>query len=105
MADEADRHGQQAETLAQQPALLPTWSPLARAVAVYAGCAAVAGLLMLTLVLASGVGLVDGFTLGAWICAGLPALAFFGRVPGARPLGAARHGRRHARPATCRSGS
>ncbi|SIN08919.1 hypothetical protein SAMN04489832_2929 [Micromonospora cremea] len=78
MADEADRHGQQAELLAQRPALLPTWSPLARAVAVYAGCGAAAGVAMLALVLASGVGLVDGFTLGAWICAGLPALAFFG---------------------------
>ncbi|MEV4825903.1 hypothetical protein [Micromonospora sp. NPDC049274] len=78
MADEADRHGQQAEVLAQRPALLPTWSALARAVAVYAACGAAAGVLMLTLVLASGVGLVDGFTLGAWICAGLPALAFFG---------------------------
>ncbi|WP_433125890.1 hypothetical protein ACQPWW_24830 [Micromonospora sp. CA-240977] len=78
MADEADRHGQQAEVLAQRPALLPTWSPLARAVAVYAGCGAAAGVVMLVLVLASGVGLVDGFTLGAWICAGLPAVAFFG---------------------------
>ncbi|WP_410815910.1 hypothetical protein [Micromonospora sp. 050-3] len=78
MADEADRHGQQAELLAQRPALLPTWSPLARAVAVYAGCGAAAGMLVLMLVLASGVGLVDGFTLGAWICAGLPAVAFFG---------------------------
>ncbi|WP_422736008.1 hypothetical protein ACN263_20605 [Micromonospora sp. WMMD729] len=77
MADEADRHGQQAELLAQRPVLLPTWSPLARAVAVYAACGAAAGVLMLTLVLASGIGLVDGFTLGAWICAGLPALAFF----------------------------
>ncbi|WP_433649762.1 hypothetical protein ACQP2C_24640 [Micromonospora zamorensis] len=78
MADEADRHGQQAEMLAQRPALLPTWSPLARAVAVYAACGAAAGMLVLALVLASGVGLVDGFTLGAWICAGLPAVAFFG---------------------------
>lgn len=78
MADEADRHGQQAELLAQRPALLPTWSPLARAVAVYAGCGVAAGVLVLILVLASGVGLVDGFTLGAWICAGLPAVAFFG---------------------------
>ncbi|MEW1587611.1 hypothetical protein AB0283_19505 [Micromonospora vinacea] len=78
MADEADRHGQQAELLAQRPALLPTWSPLARAVAVYAGCGIAAGVLVLILVLASGVGLVDGFTLGAWICAGLPAVAFFG---------------------------
>ncbi|MEU7801186.1 hypothetical protein AB0B10_18140 [Micromonospora arborensis] len=78
MADEADRHGQQAELLAQRPVLLPTWSPLARAVTIYAGSAAAAGVLMLALVLASGVGLVDGFTLGAWICAGLPAVAFFG---------------------------
>ncbi|MET7669167.1 hypothetical protein [Micromonospora luteifusca] len=78
MADEADRHGQQAELLAQRPVLLPTWSPLARAVTIYAGCAAAAGVAMLALVLASGVGLVDGFTLGAWICAGLPAVAFFG---------------------------
>lgn len=78
MADEADRHGQQAELLAQRPALLPTWSPLARAAAVYAACGAAAGVLVLALVLASGVGLVDGFTLGAWICAGLPAVAFFG---------------------------
>ncbi|MEU0548103.1 hypothetical protein [Micromonospora sp. NPDC005979] len=77
MADEADRHGQQAELLAQRPTLLPTWTPLARAVAVYAACGAAAGVFMLTLVLASGIGLVDGFTLGAWICAGLPALAFF----------------------------
>ncbi|MDG4805249.1 hypothetical protein O7634_00565 [Micromonospora sp. WMMD1120] len=77
MADEADRHGQQAELLAQRPALLPTWSPLARAVAVYAACGTAAGVLMLMLVVASGVGLVDGFTLGAWICAGLPAVAFF----------------------------
>ncbi|MEU7922751.1 hypothetical protein [Micromonospora zamorensis] len=78
MADEADRHGQQAELLAQRPALLPTWSPLARAVAVYAASGAAAGVLVLALVLASGVGMVDGFTLGAWICAGLPAVAFFG---------------------------
>ncbi|MET8466623.1 hypothetical protein ABZU93_26535, partial [Micromonospora zamorensis] len=66
------------ELLAQRPALLPTWSPLARAVAVYAACGAAAGVLVLALVLASGVGMVDGFTLGAWICAGLPAVAFFG---------------------------
>ncbi|MCX4388452.1 hypothetical protein OG777_16135 [Micromonospora peucetia] len=76
-ADESDRHGQQTELLAQRPPLLPDWSPVARAVAVYAGCAAVGAILMMIMVLASGVGLVDGFTLGAWICAGLPALSFF----------------------------
>ncbi|GGL96029.1 hypothetical protein [Micromonospora yangpuensis] len=77
LADDADRYGQQAETLAHQPALLPGWSPLARALAVYTACASVGVLVMLMLVVASGVGLVDGFTLGAWMCAGLPALSFF----------------------------
>ncbi|MFC3500372.1 hypothetical protein ACFOOK_05240 [Micromonospora krabiensis] len=72
-ADEADRHAQQAELLAQRPVLLPAWSTLARAVAVYAGCAAVGVVLMLALVLASGVGVVDLGTLYAWMCAGLPA--------------------------------
>ncbi|MBQ1050307.1 hypothetical protein KBX50_17750 [Micromonospora sp. C51] len=77
-ADEADRHGQQAELLAQQPALLPTWSPMARAVAVYLGFAGVAVLLMLVMVLASGVGVVGTSTLVAWMCAGLPAVALIG---------------------------
>lgn len=76
-ADDADRFGRQAEALAQQSALLPGWSPLARALAVYGACALAGVALMLVLVLASGVGLVDGFTLGAWICAGLPAVSFF----------------------------
>ncbi|MEH1099344.1 hypothetical protein [Micromonospora sp. CPCC 205561] len=76
-ADESDRHGQQAELLAQRPVLLPAWSPVARAVAVYAGCAAAGVVLMSIMALASDVGLVDGFTLAAWICAGLPALSFF----------------------------
>ncbi|MBQ1027587.1 hypothetical protein [Micromonospora sp. C95] len=77
-ADEADRHGQQAELLAQQPALLPTWSPMARAVAVYLGFAGVAVLLMLVMVLASGVGVVGLSTLYAWMCAGLPAVSLIG---------------------------
>ncbi|MGN9808620.1 hypothetical protein ACTMSW_04595 [Micromonospora sp. BQ11] len=74
-ADEADRHGQQADALAQRPALLPAWSPMARAVAVYAGCAAVGVVLMMLLVVASGVGVVDLGTLYAWMCAGLPAVS------------------------------
>ncbi|WBB49996.1 hypothetical protein O3597_05885 [Verrucosispora sp. WMMA2044] len=77
-ADEADRHGQQAELLAQQPALLPSWSPMARAVAVYLGFAGVAVLLMLVMALASGVGVVGFGTLVAWMCAGLPAVALIG---------------------------
>ncbi|MGC5018040.1 hypothetical protein [Micromonospora sp. DT47] len=76
LVDEADRHTQATEALAHRPELLPTWSPTARAVAVYVACAAAGVLLMLVLVLASGVGLVSGFTLGAWVCAGLPVLSF-----------------------------
>ncbi|MFI9640048.1 hypothetical protein ACIG87_08265 [Micromonospora sp. NPDC051925] len=76
LVDEADRWGQQAEALAQRPALLPTWSPTARAVAVYVGCAAVGALTMLVLVVANGIGVVDGVTLGALTCAGLPLLSF-----------------------------
>ncbi|MFF5172155.1 hypothetical protein ACFY3U_05925 [Micromonospora sp. NPDC000089] len=76
LADEVDRHTEAAEALGRAPELLPTWSPAARAVAVYVACAAVGVLFMLVLVVASGVGLVSGFTLGAWICAGLPVLSF-----------------------------
>ncbi|MGN9775703.1 hypothetical protein ACTMS0_07980 [Micromonospora sp. H33] len=74
-ADEADRYGQQAELLAQRPPLLPAWSPVARAFAVYLGCAGVGVVLMLVMVLASGVGVVDLGTLYAWMCAGLPAVS------------------------------
>ncbi|MFE7871776.1 hypothetical protein ACFUYE_15655, partial [Micromonospora humida] len=54
----------------------PTWSATARAVAVYAGCAAVGALVMLVLVVANGIGVVDGVTLGALTCAGLPLISF-----------------------------
>ncbi|MDM4719921.1 hypothetical protein QTQ03_10150 [Micromonospora sp. WMMA1363] len=74
-ADEADRYGRQAELLAQRPPLLPTWSPVARATAVYLGCASVSVVLMLVMVFASGVGVVDLGTLYAWTCAGLPAVS------------------------------
>ncbi|MFI7023478.1 hypothetical protein ACIBMZ_12285 [Micromonospora sp. NPDC049900] len=77
-ADEADRYAQQAEMLAQRPALLPSWSPMARAVAVYLGFSGVAVILMLVMVLASGVGAVGFGTLIAWMCAGLPAAALIG---------------------------
>ncbi|MGN9890972.1 hypothetical protein [Micromonospora sp. L31] len=76
LVDEADLRTREVEALAARPELLPTWSPTARAVAVYVACAAAGVLLMLVLVVASGVGLVSGFTLGAWICAGLPVLSF-----------------------------
>ncbi|WP_043725300.1 hypothetical protein [Micromonospora maris] len=77
-ADEADRYAQQTEVLAQQPALLPTWSPMARAFAVYLAFAAVSVLIMLVMVLASGVGVVGGWTLFSWMCAGLPAASLIG---------------------------
>ncbi|WP_406042765.1 hypothetical protein OG799_02770 [Micromonospora sp. NBC_00898] len=76
LADEADRHGQQADVLARRPALLPTWSPLARAAAVYT-CAALAGaVLMLVMVVASGLAVVGLGTLYASMCAGLPVASF-----------------------------
>ncbi|WP_233197047.1 hypothetical protein [Verrucosispora sp. ts21] len=77
-ADEADRYAQQTEVLAQRPALLPNWSPMARAIAVYLAFAAVSVLIMLVMVLASGVGVVGGWTLFSWMCAGLPAASLIG---------------------------
>jgi hypothetical protein len=77
-AEEADGHAGAAERYANQPALLHGWSPLARALGVYSACAGVGVLVMLGLALGNGIGVVDGFTLGAWMCAGLPALSFFG---------------------------
>jgi hypothetical protein len=74
-ADEADGAAMRAETMAQQPPLLPGLSPLARAVAVYGGGALVAVILEYLLVIGSD--LVDPFSLFAWMCGGLPALAFF----------------------------
>ncbi|WP_446215999.1 hypothetical protein [Micromonospora sp. IBHARD004] len=76
LADEADRHGQQADALARRPALLPTWSPLARAAAVYT-CSALAGaVLMLAMVVASGLEVVGLGALYASMCAGLPVASF-----------------------------
>ncbi|MFJ8578741.1 hypothetical protein [Micromonospora sp. NPDC093277] len=76
LADEADRYGQQAEAIAHRPTLLPTWSPAARAVAVYAACALVGSVLMLGAALspanqAIGLGPVLAVT-----CTGIPLLSF-----------------------------
>ncbi|WP_311768086.1 hypothetical protein, partial [Micromonospora globispora] len=76
LADEANRHGRQAEALAQHPALLPTWSPLARALAVYTVCALAGSVLMLVMVVASGLELVGLGVLYASMCAGLPVASF-----------------------------
>ncbi|MER7443032.1 hypothetical protein [Micromonospora avicenniae] len=74
-ADEADRHGQQAELLARRPALLPAWSPVARAAAVYLASAGAGAVLGFVMVVAAGVGALGAGTLYAWLCAGLPAVA------------------------------
>ncbi|MET7751760.1 hypothetical protein, partial [Micromonospora sp. NPDC005367] len=74
-ADEADRYGHQAELLARRPVLLPAWSPVARAGAVYLASAGVGVLLGFVLVVAAGVGVLGAGTLYAWMCAGLPAVA------------------------------
>ncbi|RZU77146.1 hypothetical protein EV384_5861 [Micromonospora kangleipakensis] len=76
LADEADRHGQQADALARRPALLPTWSPLARAAAVYTGAALAGAVLMLAMVVASGLEVVGLGALYASMCAGLPVASF-----------------------------
>ncbi|TYC03410.1 hypothetical protein FXF53_08600 [Micromonospora sp. WP24] len=98
-ADEADRHGQQAELLARRPMLLPAWSPVARAAAVYLGSAGAGVVLMFAMVLASGLGALGAGPLYAWMCAGLPAgslisgwlvLGRWGRAP-MEETGAARH--------------
>ncbi|MFD0819894.1 hypothetical protein ACFQ0D_16640, partial [Micromonospora zhanjiangensis] len=75
--DEADEAATEAETVAQQPQLLPKLSPLARAVTVYLAFSAVAGLIQIVPLLATDDTPGGTFTLFAWVCAGLPAMAFF----------------------------
>ncbi|MFR9777846.1 hypothetical protein ACL02O_17555 [Micromonospora sp. MS34] len=76
LADEADRCGQQAEALAHRPVLLPTWSPLGRAVAVYAACALAGSLLMLATLVGSPVPVSGLDLVAAAACAGVPLLSF-----------------------------
>ncbi|KAB1912968.1 hypothetical protein F8274_12105 [Micromonospora sp. AMSO31t] len=76
LADEADRHGQQAEALARRPVLLPTWSAPARAVAVYAACALVGSLLMLVALIGSPLPATGLDLVAAVSCAGVPLLSF-----------------------------
>ncbi|NBE83696.1 hypothetical protein [Micromonospora rubida] len=76
LADETDRLVQVTEAVARQPPLLPTWSPLARALAVYAGCAAAGVVLMLIMVVAADLAVMGLGTLYAATCAGLPVLSF-----------------------------
>lgn len=76
LADEADRYGQQAEALAHRPVLLPTWSPLGRAVAVYVACALVGSLLMLATLIGSPIPVSGLDLVAAAACAGVPLLSF-----------------------------
>ncbi|NES37887.1 hypothetical protein G3554_17205 [Micromonospora sp. PPF5-17] len=76
LADEADRYGQQAEALAHRPVLLPTWSPLGRAVAVYAACALAGSLLMLATLVGSPIPVSGLDLVAAAACAGVPLLSF-----------------------------
>ncbi|MEU9742965.1 hypothetical protein AB0E12_27665 [Micromonospora chersina] len=76
LADEADRHRQQAEALAQRPVLLPTWSAPARAVAVYTACALAGSLLMLVALIGSPLPATGLDLVAAVSCAGVPLLSF-----------------------------
>ncbi|MFF3868545.1 hypothetical protein [Micromonospora sp. NPDC001898] len=76
LADETDRLVQVTEAVARQPPLLPSWSPLARALAVYAGCAAAGVVLMLIMAVAADLAVVGLGALYAATCAGLPVLSF-----------------------------
>ncbi|MFI6822571.1 hypothetical protein ACIBJE_16695 [Micromonospora sp. NPDC050187] len=76
-ADEADRYGRQVEAWAGQPRLLPSRSPLLRAIVVYLGSAVVGALAVAVLVLVANAGWIDSATLAIWTGAGIPALTFF----------------------------
>ncbi|MFU8872607.1 hypothetical protein [Micromonospora sp. SL4-19] len=76
LVDEADRYGQQAEALAHRSALLPTWSPPARAVAVYAVCSLVGSVLMLAALMGSQIPATGLDLVAAVSCAGVPLLSF-----------------------------
>lgn len=76
LADEADRYGQQAEALAHRPVLLPTWSPLGRAVGVYVACALTGSVLMLATLVGSPLPVSGLDLVAAGACAGVPLLSF-----------------------------
>ena len=76
-AEAADAATATAEHLARYPRLFPSLAPGTRNLVVYLGCAAVAVLLQFGLLLLSDAGRIDTFSLLAWMCGGLPAIAFF----------------------------
>ncbi|MER7271075.1 hypothetical protein ABT344_22590 [Micromonospora carbonacea] len=75
LADEADRLIGVTETVGRRPPLLPAWSPLARALAVYAACAAAGVVLAMVLLGVAGVVASPGAVYVA-TCGALPVLCF-----------------------------
>ncbi|MFF3854867.1 hypothetical protein [Micromonospora sp. NPDC002575] len=75
LADEADRLIGVTEAVGRRPPLLPTWSPLARALAVYAACAAAGVALSVVLLAVAGVVASAGAVYVA-TCGALPVLCF-----------------------------
>ncbi|SCG42321.1 hypothetical protein GA0070609_1156 [Micromonospora echinaurantiaca] len=71
-ADEADRYGQRAELLARRPALLPAWSPAARAAVVHLAAAGIVALVLIAVVLIAGAALRDA----GWLVAGAPVVGW-----------------------------
>ncbi|MFY1637584.1 hypothetical protein ACN27F_30655 [Solwaraspora sp. WMMB335] len=75
--DEADAAAYEAEQAAGRPPLLPGWSPLGRAVAVYLGFAVAVAVLQFTFFLNPLTLTVDYSTKWIWSCSGFPAVGFF----------------------------
>ncbi|MFC8850593.1 hypothetical protein [Micromonospora sp. NPDC057141] len=75
LADEADRLIGVTEAVGRRPPLLPAWSPLARALAVYAACAAAGVALSVVLLGVAGVVASAGAVYVA-TCGVLPVLCF-----------------------------
>ncbi|MDG4765403.1 hypothetical protein O7632_15055 [Solwaraspora sp. WMMD406] len=75
--DEADAAAYEAEQAAARPPLLPGWSPLGRAVAVYLGFAVVVAVLQFTFFLNPMTLAVDQSTKWIWSCTGFPTMGFF----------------------------
>ncbi|MDI5938594.1 hypothetical protein QLR68_10525 [Micromonospora sp. DH15] len=75
LADETDRLIGLTEAVGRRPPLLPAWSPLARALAVYAGCAAAGVVLAVVLLGVAGVVASPGAVYVA-TCGALPVLCF-----------------------------
>ncbi|WP_232290100.1 hypothetical protein, partial [Micromonospora sp. ATCC 39149] len=75
LADEADRLVAVTEAVGRRPPLLPAWSPLARALTVYAACAAAGVVLALVLLSVAGV-VASAGALYVATCGALPVLCF-----------------------------